>query len=143
MLIHILRIALPSLLAIAVAAQELQHPATLQDLQKTLGDEVSQARLSSAIFGVKIVSLDSGKVLFEHDAQKLLSPASNSKLYTVALGLDALGAEYRIKTSLYSKAKPDESGTLNADLIVYGRGDPTIKAHQHGTNIYQALEPLV
>ena len=81
--------------------------------------------------------------VFEQNPQKLFSPASNSKLYTVALALDRLGADYRIKTSLYAKAKPNRSGTLKGDLIVYGRGDPTINARLNGGDIYQALEPLV
>lgn len=92
---------------------------------------------------MKIVALDSGKIIFEHNPQKLFSPASNSKLYTVALALDRLGAEYRIKTSLYSTAKPTASGVLNADLIVFGRGDPGINARLHNNDIYAALEPLV
>src|SRR5262249_18254647 len=103
----------------------------------------SQSRFSAATWGVKIVALDSGKVVFEHNSQKLFSPASNAKLYTVALALDRLGPDYRIKTSLYAFAKPDEKGTLKGDLIVYGRGDPTINMRLHGTNIYRALEPLV
>ena len=92
---------------------------------------------------MKIVSLDSGKVLFEHNPRKLFSPASNSKLYTVGLGLERLGSEYRIKTSLYSAAPPNRWGALKGDLILYGRGDPTINARLHNGDIYAALEPLV
>ncbi len=124
-----------------VPAQEAKLPATLAELQQRITEHISQPRFSGALWGVKIVSLDSGKTLFEHNAQKLFSPASNSKLYTVALTLDRLGADYRIKTSLYSKAKPDARGTLKDDLIVYGRGDPTINIRLHG-DVYRALEPL-
>ena len=95
------------------------------------------------MWGVKVVSLDSGKTLFEENAEKLFSPASNCKLYTVALALDKLGGDYRIRTSLYSMAKPDQRGTLKGDLIVYGRGDPTINARLNGGDIFRALQPLV
>jgi serine-type D-Ala-D-Ala carboxypeptidase/endopeptidase (penicillin-binding protein 4) len=127
----------------SVFAQEPKAPATLPELRQRLTEQVAQPKFAAALWGVKVVSLDSGKTLFEHNAQKLLSPASNSKLYTVALALDRLGADYRIKTSLYAKNQPDPQGTLNGDLIVYGRGDPTINAHLHGSNLFQALEPLV
>ena len=93
------------------------------------------------MWGVKVTSLDTGAILFEHNSEKLLSPASNSKLYTVALGLERLGGEYQIKTSLYAASKPDETGTLKGDLIVYGRGDPTINTHAHSNRL--ALQPLV
>ena len=95
------------------------------------------------MWGVKIVSLDSGKILFEQNAAKLFSPASNCKLYTMALALDKLGGDYRIRTSLFSTAKPDKRGTLKGDLIVYGRGDPTINARLNGGDIFAALQPLV
>ena len=122
--------------------QKPKPPSTLAELRQRITDHISQPKFAGGLWGVKIVSADSGKTLFEHNPHKLFSPASNCKLYTVALALDRLGADYRLKTSLYAKAKPDEKGTLNGDLIVYGRGDPTINARLRG-DIYKALEPLV
>jgi serine-type D-Ala-D-Ala carboxypeptidase/endopeptidase (penicillin-binding protein 4) len=134
---------LTGLLAITAQAQEpAKAPDTVEALQKRLTEIVSKPLYDAGEFGVKIVSLDSKKTIFEHDAGKLLSPASNSKLYTMAMALDRLGPDYRIKTSLYAKSKP-EQGKLKGDLIVYGRGDPTINVKLHGNDIYQALEPLV
>jgi D-alanyl-D-alanine carboxypeptidase/D-alanyl-D-alanine-endopeptidase (penicillin-binding protein 4) len=92
---------------------------------------------------VKIVSLETGKTLFEHNPEKYFNPASNAKLYTAALALDRLGVDYRIKTSLYSTARPDASGTLKADLIVYGRGDPTMAARLNGGDYFKGIEPLM
>src|SRR5881398_526 len=111
------RLALVSLSLIlsgAAAAQPKQPAAStnLQELQARLADLVSQPRFAAALWGVKVVALDSGKVLFEHNPKKLFSPASNSKLYTIALALDRLGPDYRIKTSLYARAKPNRWGVL-------------------------------
>ena len=124
-------------------APQQKPPATLAELRQRLAEHVGQPKFAAALWGAKIVSLDSGKTLFEQNPGKLFSPASNCKLYTVALALDRLGADYRIKTSLYSRAKPNESGALEGDLIIYGRGDPTINARLSGGSIYQALQPLV
>lgn len=136
--------AVIGLLAFSAFAQEPpKAPDTLESLQKRIKAIVNHPRYASALWGVKVVSLDSGKTLFEHDAGKLSSPASNSKLYTMALTLDRLGPDYRIKTSLYAQCQPDAEGTIKGDLIVYGRGDPTINARLHGGDIYKALEPLV
>ena len=117
--------------------------ATLEELQLRLADHVSQPRFAAGSLGVKVVSLDSGKTIFEHEAGKLFSPASNSKLYTVALALDQFGGDYRIKTSLYAASKPDPQGILPGDLVVYGRGDPTINTRRNGGDIFKALQPLV
>jgi D-alanyl-D-alanine carboxypeptidase/D-alanyl-D-alanine-endopeptidase (penicillin-binding protein 4) len=59
------------------------------------------------------------------------------------MALDRLGADYRIKTSLYAKSKPTANGTLKGDLIVFGRGDPLIQERRPGMDIYQTLDPLV
>ena len=133
---------LAAILASSAQAQTSAPPATLEQLQQRLADHVSQPRFAAALWGVKIVSLDSGKTLFEHNPQKLFSPASNSKLYTIALALDRLGAEGRIKTSLYARSKPGSDGVLAGDLIVYGRGDPTITARLYSNDIFRALQPL-
>ena len=132
-----------ALFAFSSSAQEQKPPATLVELRQRLADHIGQPKYAAAMWGAKVVSLDTGVTVFEHNPQKLFSPASNSKLYTVALALDRLGADYRIRTSLYSRVKPGRSGTLKGDLILYGRGDPTINARLNGGDIYRALEPLV
>lgn len=124
-------------------AQPTNAPATLAELQQRLTDLVTQPRFAAGTFGVKVVSLDTGKTLFAHDAEKLLSPASNCKIYTMAMVLDKLGGDYRIKTSLYSTAKPDKRGNLKGDLIVYGRGDPGFNIKAGDGDIFRALQPLV
>src|SRR5437867_1457866 len=123
---------------------EAAQPITsLKALRARFQNHVKQPRFAAATWGVKVVSLDTGKTLFAHNAGKLFSPASNSKLYTCALALDRLGPDYRIKTSLYATAKANRRGTLKSDLIVFGRGDPTLNARRHQSDIFQALEPLV
>ncbi len=124
-------------------AQSPAPPATVASLQQRLTEHISQPRFAAATWGIKVVSLASGKTLFEHNAEILFSPASNCKLYTMALALTKLGGDYRIRTSLYSAAKPDRRGTLTGDLIVYGRGDPTLNARLNGGDIFRALQPLV
>src|SRR5437773_112915 len=116
---------------------------TLASLQARLNGHLAQPRFAAGAWGVKVVSLDSGLTLFEHNAGKLLKPASNAKLYTGALALDRLEPDYRITTSLYSNARPNKWGTLVADLIVCGRGDPTFAARFHDGDSSNVLEPLV
>src|SRR5438552_7770569 len=117
--------------------------ATLAELQTRINDHVGQPRFASALWGVKIVSLDSGKALFEHNARKLLKPASNAKLFSGALALDRLGPDYRIETSCCAAGKPDGQGTLHSDLIIYGRGDPSFAARFNGGDSGKSLDPLV
>ncbi len=117
--------------------------ATVAALQQSISNHLAQARFSRAAWGLKVISLDTGKTLFEHNAEKLMKPASNAKLFTGALALDRLGPDYRIKTSLHATARPNSSGTLKGDLIVYGRGDPSFAARFNHGDYSKSLEPLV
>lgn len=87
---------------------------------------IAQPRFAHADWGIDVVSLDSGETLYAHDAYKLFLPASNAKLYTAAVALDTLGADTRFATALYATAAPDTEGALAGDLILYGRGDPSL-----------------
>ncbi len=115
---------------------------SLGSLQARLSNHLAHPKFDAAAWGVKVVSLDSGKTLFEQNAQKLLKPASNAKLYTGALVLDRLGPGFRIKTSLLAAARPDKSGTVRGDLVVFGRGDPTFAARFRDGSHTNLLLPL-
>ncbi|MEQ2005832.1 MAG: D-alanyl-D-alanine carboxypeptidase/D-alanyl-D-alanine-endopeptidase [Limisphaerales bacterium] len=116
---------------------------TFAALRSNLTARVEHPRLVAAQLGVKVISLDTGKTIFEHNAGKLLKPASNAKLYSGALALDRLGPQFRIRTSCYSAAKPDADGTLAGDLTVFGRGDFSMAARFNSGDHAKSLEPLV
>ena len=101
---------------------------SLPALQAKLDALVNEPRFRGAEWGVKIVSLDTGATLYENHPERLLSPASNSKLYASALALDTLGGDYRFTTPILATAKPGADGTLAGDLIVSGRDDPSWKS---------------
>lgn len=116
---------------------------TVLALQARLRSHVSQPRFAGAIWAVKIVSLEGGGTLFELNADKLLKPASNAKLFSAALALDQLGPDYRSKTSVYHTGPAPRSGVLEGNLIVYGRGDPTFTARFHPGASNAPLDALV
>ena len=116
---------------------------SLGELQARIGAVVSQPRFALADWGIDVVSLDTGQVMFEHNGCKHFVPASNAKLFTAALALDRLGPDYRIETSLYATRKPDATGTLKGDLIIFGRGDPGFTDVGAVRGSYTALMPLV
>lgn len=115
---------------------------SLADFQVILKAAATHPRYASAMLGIKVESLDTGKVLFEQNADKLLKPASNGKMYTGALALDRLGPDFKIRTSFYAKSHPDKSGTINGDLIVYGRGDPSFSHRFNDGDYKKALDQL-
>src|SRR6185436_16729135 len=115
---------------------------TLPNLQSSISQVLRRPDLASAIVGIKVVSLDTGRVLFEENAQKLLRPASNMKMYTVAAGLDRLSPDYRFLTSVYASARPNSSGVVHGNLTIYGRGDPSLAARFNGGDYYKGINDL-
>src|SRR5688572_24487164 len=130
------------LVCAAPAFAQTAAPKTVDELRTRISQILAKPELSPAMVGVKVVSLDTGRVLFEENAAKLLRPASNMKIYTVAAALDRLSPEYRFSTSVFAPARPDASGVIRGDLRIYGRGDPTMAARFNGGDYLKAIDDL-
>lgn len=95
------------------------------ELAARLRELGSAPKFRTGVVALKVVSAVDGRVLYEQESERLMSPASNSKLFAAAVALDRLGADYRIRTPLFALLPPDKDGQLKADLLVSGRGDPS------------------
>src|SRR3989441_2408712 len=115
--------------------------ATLAELRSRIEEICRQPALEPGFFAVKIVSLDSGQTIFEQNANKFVRPASNMKLYTVATAMDRLEPDYRFVTSVYAKEKIDD-GKIKGDLVIYGRGDPSIAARFNNGDYFKGINDL-
>ena len=114
----------------------------LAELQARIAQVLHKPELAPAMVGIKVTSLETGRVLFEENANKLLRPASNMKLYTVAAALDRLSPDYRFVTSVYANEKPNDKGVVKGDLTIYGRGDPSIAARFNSGDYFKGLDDL-
>ncbi len=124
------------------AKEESQKPKVLDTSATAAGDAELREYLDKLIeanepgtarLGVSVVSQD-GKVVYQRNADKLFTPASNMKIYTTGVALDLLGVDYRWKTSVYAAAQPDSTGTVSGDLILYGRGAPDLVSESKEEN---------
>ncbi|MDZ8262275.1 D-alanyl-D-alanine carboxypeptidase/D-alanyl-D-alanine-endopeptidase [Nostoc sp. ChiQUE01b] len=79
---------------------------------------INRPLFSRGRWGILIQPLSSRQTLYSRDAQKYFIPASNLKLLTTAAALQELGANFRIRTSIYQNG--------NGVLRVVGRGDPSL-----------------
>ena len=117
-----------------------------QDLGKTLDELLKNPEFSQARWGVAVLALKDGKLIYDHNGDQLFTPASNMKVYTTAVAVDLLGADYHWRTSVYSDAEPDSSGTIRGDVILYGRGAPDLTSsnkHDNNNSIEELTKALV
>jgi serine-type D-Ala-D-Ala carboxypeptidase/endopeptidase (penicillin-binding protein 4) len=110
--------------AAASSQAQVSNSSSAVELGRKIDATIEQSTFAGARWGVYVLSLRDGRVVYARDAQKPFTPASNMKSYTTAVALDTLGADYRWRTSVYASAAPDANGTIGGDLTLYGRGAP-------------------
>ena len=107
------------LLPISTAAATLA-----QRIEKIL----SQPAARRAFWGVEVLDLDSRQTLYQLNADRLFTPASNTKLFSTALALVRLGPNHRFLTRLAATSPPDADGRIAGDLVLVGGGDPNFSS---------------
>lgn len=119
-----------------ILTESLQPP-TRSALGGFVDSLIADPMWRTAYWGILIVDPERGDTLYSANAGKLFLPASNVKLVTSAVALAQLGADYRAGTDFYGQA-PRRDGSMPGDLVVVGRGDPSVSDSLSG----DAMAPL-
>ncbi|MDY7105435.1 MAG: D-alanyl-D-alanine carboxypeptidase/D-alanyl-D-alanine-endopeptidase [Actinomycetota bacterium] len=72
-----------------------------------------------------VVSTDRGRIIYDHNQDLPLVPASNEKLLTAYAALLRLGPNHVYRTTLASNA-PVADGVIQGDIWLVGSGDPVL-----------------
>lgn len=112
-----LTIALTSALVTLTSAPAGADPAAI--------DAILAKLPKTARVGIVVEDGESGRVLYERNADTPLRPASNQKLVTLAAAILGLGPDYRHRTELRA-AGPVAGNRLFGDLHLIGGGDPNL-----------------
>jgi len=87
---------------------------------------INQPQMASAHWGIDVLDLQTGKVIYALNPDHLFLPASNVKLLTTAAELATAGPDYRFHTTIETTGKLDADGRLVGDLVIVGRGDANV-----------------
>jgi D-alanyl-D-alanine carboxypeptidase/D-alanyl-D-alanine-endopeptidase (penicillin-binding protein 4) len=87
---------------------------------------LSEAHAQKALWGILVTDRDTGEALYELNADRFFTPASNAKIVTTSLALATLGPTYQFRTTLESAGRFGDDGRLRGDLVFVGRGDPDL-----------------
>jgi D-alanyl-D-alanine carboxypeptidase/D-alanyl-D-alanine-endopeptidase (penicillin-binding protein 4) len=105
--------------------------------RRAVDSMVTQPVFRNANWGIVVVDPVRSDTLYSHNAGKLFMPASNQKILTGATALNQLGADFRFRTDFAANGAL-VNGSLRGDLVVIGRGDPTVSDAAFG----DAMKPL-
>lgn len=125
-------------------------PSADRPLQDRIARVLGAPDLVRGFWGIEVVSLSTGKTLYSQNADKLFTPASNTKLFTTAAALALIGPDYKFRTTVETTGSLDRYGRLNGDLVLVGHGDPNLSGRelpydlktQRNDDPIQALESL-
>ena len=76
--------------------------------------------------GIKIVSLTKNRLIYDHNSDLLLNPASNMKLLTTATALTILRPNFTFKTCLLADSTTVHDSVISGNLYLKGGGDPDL-----------------
>lgn len=107
-----------------------RHPLQMTDgksssdtLHRYIDRMIDDSTFSPCFIGIKIVSVNDGRILYERNAEKLFHPASNTKLFTTATALHILDSKFRCKTEFSIEGKIVKH-ILRGNFVLKGFGDP-------------------
>jgi serine-type D-Ala-D-Ala carboxypeptidase/endopeptidase (penicillin-binding protein 4) len=119
-----------NLTAVSKAASAKRKPTAKRPdvarFRARLDAALAEAHAQKAFWGVLVEDRDSGETLYELNADRFFTPASNAKIFTSTLALATLGPDFRFHTTLETTGQLGSDGRLIGDLVLMGRGDPDL-----------------
>jgi len=107
--------------------------ASEKELPEEMLKVMHQTKYEHSMWGIYVKDTQTGEVLFDLNSEKLFSPASTTKLFSIAALLHAFGDDYRFKTPVYAEGKI-ENGQLQGNLILVAQGDLTMGGRDLNTD---------
>ncbi len=127
--LYLAGLAVTGLLLLGLTPAPTAPPAPDPELAAEIDDLLQRGRSDLAFWGLHVRDLETGRVLYGHNASKAFLPASNQKVFTVAAAIGTLGSTYRYETELAFDGVVQDA-TMRGDLVIRGSGDPTFGSRE-------------
>ncbi|HEV3204687.1 MAG TPA: D-alanyl-D-alanine carboxypeptidase, partial [Gemmataceae bacterium] len=118
-------LSLRSVLVFSFLFQSISFVEAATDLAGKIEEIISGPDYQQARWSILVVDEESGRTVYELNADRLTTPASTTKLYSCAAALGILGADYQFETPIYQRGAVKD-GRLTGDLILVAKGDLTL-----------------
>ena len=103
-----------------------------RNLETAIARVINRPKLARSRWGIEVQTM-AGESIYSLEGDKFFNPASAAKLLVSAAGLLELGADYRLKTPIYSVG----DAPVLTSLRIKGKGDPTISSQSLKNIVHQ------
>jgi D-alanyl-D-alanine carboxypeptidase/D-alanyl-D-alanine-endopeptidase (penicillin-binding protein 4) len=86
--------------------------------------------------GIRVLSLETGEILYDRNSKMLMHPASNMKLLTSSTAIAVLGRDFSFKTSVLTDSLVTADSSAN-NVYFRGMGNPDLKSSDLDTVVAQ------
>ncbi|MBU6453566.1 MAG: D-alanyl-D-alanine carboxypeptidase/D-alanyl-D-alanine-endopeptidase [Cyanobacteria bacterium REEB67] len=94
------------------------------DYEAAVNSWLKRPEIAHSRVGVEVIELPSGRLLYSHDGEKRLTPASTTKVITTSAAYELLGPDFKYKTTIDATG-PVVNGVVKGDLILQPSQDPS------------------
>lgn len=123
--------ALPLVLAACGGPGPAGSPAPAGfDFARLADSVIASPPLHRAHLGIEVYDPSTGRVLYQHNAERHFVPASNQKYWPTTTALHLLGPDWRYRTPVLGVGLDAAEGAVET-LVLVGSGDPTWSARFH------------
>ncbi|MEQ1505702.1 MAG: D-alanyl-D-alanine carboxypeptidase, partial [Myxococcota bacterium] len=90
-------------------------PGALDAIAADIDAIIDSTVASTAVY---VKDADNGQVVYAHDEDVPMTPASNTKLFTTGAAFDQLGEDHRLELTAWADAAPDAAGAVDELTVV-------------------------
>ena len=94
------------------------------DIETVVNSWLKRPEIAHSRVGVEVMELPSGRLIYSHDGDKRLTPASTTKVITTSCAYELLGPNFQYKTTIDATG-PVSGGVVKGDLLLQPSQDPS------------------
>lgn len=97
-------------------------PLCAREIPSKITTRMEKPRYQHSLWGLYVKNSATGEVIYDLNSEKMMLPASTTKMFSVAALLSAYGPDYRFTTPLYAIGDLS-NGHFSGQLVLVGQGD--------------------
>jgi len=110
----------------AMSSFAVAEDSSAEKVPSEISEIFSKSLYKDALWGLRVVDTESGKVLIDLETTHPFYIGSVRKVFSVGLLLNEIGAAHTYDTPVYRQGTVDGNGVLNGSLVVVASGDLTM-----------------